>query len=1696
MSTFHGLYDVAAALAPSEPAFVCWRQGCPRVQRSYAELVARSALLAAGLQQELERIRLSFRGLRSLASAVAIDAGATCVIAVAVPRTHPDFLPLLVALSRCGATFALLSTDLTDWRLQEARNQVVMQELQPCLVVAASADLPSFGQLAASFKTEASAVEDIVGDNDDTFSWRQQRDIPLCFLFTGGTTRERCVAVTHAMVKHENAAYPAMLQLAPPVQVLANTSVHWGASALGQLSIALAYTGCAVICEAAEPDELRAAIDAEKPDVLGLVPDQLSLLAEEPAEELPHIRAIFTWGEALPLSVAERWRGHPRARLRDLLISTEYWLSLYAAPLEGNSAEERFFRAVPGVQVAVLREDGEQAQTGEVGELLLSGPMVTPGYLPLSTAAAVQPGAAASPTPQAFCTFYGVRYFRTRDLVCLRGGKGKGGSSGKGKSGGAVVLEFRGRLDMTAKKGGKWVDLTAAERALQAVPGITGAAVLPHLRTGEPLAHVVLAPDANHAAALRLARGALPRNTEVRVLDRLPRHQVTRKVDVKQLKHKAAGNAASWPLDPELRPEPRPAARLAGTLQRSACWTILPFIVAASWNLRAVVSRRRPRPTAVSQQFLRAAARLWAALAGFVLLPYMHLAYIYADERWSWVMALHSNIPFGTYAGMAAALLGHSLAHQGSSQRARCGALVRLWAACGALLALRRGRFRAWPAMYWAGIGLRLDYDCSKWLRFGTWERALNHYVAEALDKARALLPFSQGEQEEPVREKRASYCTAGELSTCRWSNKLLRVEWPPPDTAAQATKTEGPVGGAWDGGGQAISWPYWALETAAAFSECTTRVQDAFPERLADLLVNPTASSAEVEPGGPAAAAGIVEPEAEVPPGGGAAGGKPDGGETGGSSSQQPADRAAAATQSTPSAADASAAAVAAATVAAAAASAATVIEEDADGGEGGGGGGGGGQRRWSDRDWKRYNDWWWRHCLQDTVDVAPDVLDKLRRQASGAAVSHAGGSEGQEATLAADPNFQRVRRCVADITELPVESGVEVHLHSLDSLTVALLAARLRSEFAAPSLGSAAVRRAATLPELLEEVQAAQKQQQQEKPPVDLQTVFAESLPKAARNLVPNHRDDYAVFYSPGQYFPMGGWVLRSDALVDPERMRRAAELLIDRHVALRTKVADPLRLLSFIVDGSIVFTLVARMMERMRWPMPLLRRSLSDVFCRSWPRLDVQPRRERFRHREGEVPFEVFAVNCQEQLEQTCRSRREALGQSHETVDIALLRMDAQLVGLWVYGYRGGEGDFVIMPNPVGSDNALLFFDRSRSECGLLVGPGDPRWRPPPKNFPALLCARLVGLPGEATAGSGGRSQDAIGPCGIVWLRLGRQREMVVVRKPDDHDDSRWTRSVAFGMPGASCIKTPFSYLAVHAMHTIADGYSYEAIVGDLLSFYVEEHSVPPLTVNALGELQRRLNSGLRAEDPRAFPQQCSMRGNMWRYPGRLYSSFGHVVNFRRHAVVALRHLSAQYGAPVDAVLLAIAAVAIAQVDAKEEVPFTLYVPLRDGPGEAGVVGMFTDWRDIVVSAETESATILGVILEVAHTLRTRRWAIFNALKKPDVTMVNFSPLDAAPPGSRGGFTQIHEEHWRQGDRLGRHDQRGNEMGKVVQPLALGIEERDKENWLLHCNMAVDVRPPAWCQRFVRAVERAFRDALELPLRRVHVPEPDWE
>ena len=592
----------------------------------------------------------------------------------------------------------------------------------------------------------------------------------FCVLFTGGTFRSRCVVVSHAMLEHESARYSECVKIEFPLRITCHTSVYWGASLLGQISIALAFGGCAVLCEVPLIEDFKAVLQEEQVNAIGLVPDQLKLLAEDPSKELPNIRVVFSWGEKLPMNVARRWATHG-ARLRELLVSTEYWLSFWSAPLEGLKGHH----IVSGVETLVL----DEGRLADVGELFIRGPMVTPGYL----------GCDESP----FIEFQGKSYFRTRDLVQ----RWPDGS-----------LEFRGRADMTMKQRGQWVDLFTMQSKLEALEAVEESALLPCPEGGATI-HIFLVLKVSNAEDVgRVIQGARRLiDGEVHTLSILPRHPVTQKVDVRALKALVKKNQETWPLNPAASADAVTLNRGREKLREIFLWTAVALLAGLSWDL----------------QHLR------RSFLGIFMLPYMHLSFLHAVDEDTllgrFMSAAAEKMPMGIWGTMFLTLLSRSLSSV-LRDRLRPRGLKELlcawnvaskmllggWLTHGVLKSWQRGRLFQYVVVFWWGIGHRLQYDLERWCTWRYWKWYFQAFFTspEAETHERREREVKK-EAEEEAESLRCSMC-------CR----SMETAWPPPVIPEKFALIRQPtnVFGSKDRLGNPICWGCWVLSSSAACEE------------------------------------------------------------------------------------------------------------------------------------------------------------------------------------------------------------------------------------------------------------------------------------------------------------------------------------------------------------------------------------------------------------------------------------------------------------------------------------------------------------------------------------------------------------------------------------------------------------------------------------------------------------------------------------------------------------------------------------------------------------------------------------------------------------------------------------------------------------------------------------------------------------
>jgi len=180
------------------------------------------------------------------------------------------------------------------------------------------------------------------------------------------------------------------------------------------------------------------------------------------------LRVCTSAGEALPESVGNHWRDRFNVDILDGVGSTEL-LHIFLSNAPGDVKYGTSGRPVPGYQVRLVDESGDDVADGDVGELLVNAPSAGEGYW--------------NQRSKSRRTFEGD-WTRTGDKY-VRDADGR--------------YTYCGRADDMFKVSGIWVSPFEVESALITHPAVAEAAVVPE-SDGEgllkPKAFVVLKPGA------------------------------------------------------------------------------------------------------------------------------------------------------------------------------------------------------------------------------------------------------------------------------------------------------------------------------------------------------------------------------------------------------------------------------------------------------------------------------------------------------------------------------------------------------------------------------------------------------------------------------------------------------------------------------------------------------------------------------------------------------------------------------------------------------------------------------------------------------------------------------------------------------------------------------------------------------------------------------------------------------------------------------------------------------------------------------------------------------------------------------------------------------------------------------------------------------------------------------------------------
>jgi len=381
--------------------------------------------------------------------------------------TRPAFPRLYFAVRRLGATAVPLNLALAPETL---RSQVARAETD-CLVCASDT-----AGLAADIAPSGTSVVSVDPAGRDP--GRSLRDVPppgtvaarerpldddALVMFTSGTTgAPKGVRLTRRNLVASAVGSAFRLGVEPGDRwLVCLPTYHMGG--LAPLVRSTLYGTTAVLQRDFDADATADVMDEFGITGVSLVPTMLTRLLDAGWTPSDTVRFVLLGGAPAAPDMLDR------ALARGVPVYPTYGLTetasqvATATPEEVTADTETVGRPLRGTDVSVLSADGDPVETGEVGELVVDGPTVTPGYLD------------AEHTRAAF----GPAGLHTGDL-------GRGDEDGK--------LWIEGRADDRIVTGGENVAPERVAAAVREHPGVADVAVVgvPDEEWGERVAALVV----------------------------------------------------------------------------------------------------------------------------------------------------------------------------------------------------------------------------------------------------------------------------------------------------------------------------------------------------------------------------------------------------------------------------------------------------------------------------------------------------------------------------------------------------------------------------------------------------------------------------------------------------------------------------------------------------------------------------------------------------------------------------------------------------------------------------------------------------------------------------------------------------------------------------------------------------------------------------------------------------------------------------------------------------------------------------------------------------------------------------------------------------------------------------------------------------------------------------------------------------
>ncbi|MDA8236141.1 MAG: benzoate-CoA ligase family protein [Clostridia bacterium] len=299
----------------------------------------------------------------------------------------------------------------------------------------------SYEKLVSKASNQLKAAET---SKDDSAVWQ----------YSSGTTGEPkgIIHMHKSIVQHFRCYAEEILQITGADRIFSIAKLYFGYGQANSLYWPFCAGGTSILLpDIPSPEAVAEIITKYKPTVFCGVPTSYNAILQLPKLSEEHdfgsIRVCTSAGEALPTVVYERWLEKFGIEIIDGIGSTECF-HIFSSNRLGNVVPGSLGRPIPGYEVKIVDDEGQEVPPGEIGNLMVAGSSNAYGYW--------------NKHEMTQKNFHG-RWIKTGD-------KGYRNEDG--------ILWFVGRSDDMIKAGGIWVSPIEVEGVLNSHEAVSECVVV------------------------------------------------------------------------------------------------------------------------------------------------------------------------------------------------------------------------------------------------------------------------------------------------------------------------------------------------------------------------------------------------------------------------------------------------------------------------------------------------------------------------------------------------------------------------------------------------------------------------------------------------------------------------------------------------------------------------------------------------------------------------------------------------------------------------------------------------------------------------------------------------------------------------------------------------------------------------------------------------------------------------------------------------------------------------------------------------------------------------------------------------------------------------------------------------------------------------------------------------------------------